>query len=620
MPLQQLKRNQPGLPVWKTIKNYSLDKLKDDFLAGLTVSLLAIPQKIAYAIIAGLPPVHGIYAGGAGATFGALFGDSPYHITAPSGTYAIVVGGVLIGVRHLNYPPVLVAIYLALLVGLIQISFALLKIGNLSRFVSLSVIHGFICGSAFVIIGDQVATIFELQAEKSPYFFSRFLEYLVGFLYSPRLPTLPVTLAAGAILGVIVLKKIHPALPAILTVALAGSAVSYFFGLEEQVEVVGDLTFRLPAFPPETAGLDLLSALFAPALALALLGSVQALSVAGSLAEAAGEELDENQELLGQGMANLGAGLFRGFPVSGSFTNSFLNYNAGARTRFAGIFTGISMLVLVALFVPVLYYIPQPLLAGLIVVIAYNIPEWDRIKQMLTTTRRDRIVFAGTILSVLLLQLDQAIYLGIVVSLMLHMRKATQPDMKEFIIGRSGALKTIHTSAERIYPQIAFIDITGEAFFGSARPIKSRVKKLCEESPELRVIILRLKNAMNLDLTAAQALKDLARSLRNNDRTLMVCGATPHIQKILDESGATDVIGRDKIFIAQKTLHQSTRQAMERAREHIDDVLEGDTSRHAEDPTLTYTMAEKKKTKDSKQAGPIKEEKTGHHSNYDAEG
>ncbi len=620
MPLKQLKRNQPGFPAWETVKNYSLDKLKDDFLAGLTVSLLAIPQKIAYAIIAGLPPVHGIYAGGAGAAFGSIFGDSPYHITAPSGTYAIVVGGVLIGVRHLNYPPVLIAMYLAFLVGLIQISFALLKIGNLSRFVSLSVIHGFICGSAFVIIGDQVATIFELEAEKSPFFFSRFLEYLVGFIYSPRFPIIPVTLAAGAILGVVVLKKINQNLPAILLVALAGSAISYFFGLDTQVEVVGDLTFRLPDFPPEPAGTDLLSALFAPALALALLGSVQALSVAGSLAEAAGEELDENQELLGQGMANIGAGIFRGFPVSGSFTNSFLNYNAGARTRFAGVITGISMLVLVALFVPILYYIPQPLLAGLIVVIAYHIPDWKRIHQMLTTTRRDRIVFAGTILSVLLLQLDQAIYLGIVVSLMLHMRKATRPDMKEFIIGQDGSLKTIHASTERIYPQIAFVDITGEAFFGSAQPIKSRVKNLCEDSPELRVIILRLKNAMNLDLTAAQALKDLARFLRSSNRTLMVCGATPHIRKILDESSATEVIGRDKIFIAQKTLHQSTKQAMERAREHIDEVLEGDVSRCDEDPTLTYTMAEERDEKESNMTGQIREEKTGHHSNYDAEG
>ncbi len=261
--------------------------------------------------------------------------------------------------------------------------------------------------------------------------------------------------------------------------SLSGALLAFLIDLPDHL-LIGELTFRLPAFPPEMAGTDLLSALFGPALALALLGSIQALSIAGSLAESSGEELQENQELLGQAMANIGSGLFRGFPVSGSFTNSYLNYNSGAQTRFSGLFAGLIMVTLVALFAPLLYYIPQPLLAGLIIIIAYEIPDWGKVGRMLKTTRRDRIVFIGTIFSVLLLQLDQAIYLGIIVSLVLHIRKANRPDMKELIVSHNGMIKTIQTAEERINSEVAFIDLTGETFFGSARPIKSRVRQLCK--------------------------------------------------------------------------------------------------------------------------------------------
>ncbi len=210
MPLDELKRNQPKLKFIDTLKNYSTGKLTSDLLAGLTVALLAIPQKIAYALIAGLPPIHGIYAGGAGASFGAIFGSSRYHITAPSGTYAIVVAGVLTSVAPLGYSPIIVAVYLTFLVGIIQLFFSFFKLGNLSNFVSLSVINGFITGSAIIIIGDQLAKIFGLTAVKSPYFFSRALEYLVELIYFPRLSIISLLFAGAGMATVIFCRLINP--------------------------------------------------------------------------------------------------------------------------------------------------------------------------------------------------------------------------------------------------------------------------------------------------------------------------------------------------------------------------------------------------------------------------
>ncbi len=619
MLFDQLKRDLPGLPFLSTLKKYNSDKFISDIIAGLTVALLAAPQCMAYALIVGIEPVYGLYAGIAGAIFGSLLGSSDYHITGPTGTIAVVISGILISVKSTNISPVTVVAYLSILVGLIQLIFSLLKIGNLAQFVSLAVMNGFITGSALVIMGDQLNSILQLSGINSPYFFTRFLNQLINIIFLKNFPYLPLGLAGGAILLTIVLRTIDSRIPAILISSITGGAVTYYFQLHQQgIELVGQLTFQLPALPPVDGSLNLVFGLFGPALALALLASVQALTVSSSLAESAAESLNENQELLGQAAANIACGVCRGFPVSGSFTRSFLNYNLGARTRMAAIFSGLIMVLLVALFSPLIYYIPLPVLAGLVIVIAYDILDWEKIKKSLATTRRDRIVFVGTVLSVMLLKLDYAIYLGIIVSLLLHLRKATQPDMKELIIDREGKLKTIPAAAERIHPQIAFINLTGEAFFGSARPIKSRIKKLREESPELKVIILRMKNAMNLDITAVNSLIELAKQLREEDRTLMICGATPHIREVFDETGATEEIGADKIFVAQKTLLESTKQAMERAREHIANVLGGNTGRAEESPTLTYTMAEE--NDDKQKEDPIEEEKTGHHETYDEEG
>jgi SulP family sulfate permease len=219
-----------------------------------------------------------------------------------------------------------------------------------------------------------------------------------------------------------------------------------------------------------------------------------------------------------------------------------------------------------------------------------------------------------------MLTLDQAIYLGMIVSLILHVRKASKLDMKELVVDDDGNLKAIDEIDERTNPRIAFIDVIGEAFFGSADLIKYRINQLTNKSPELKVIVLRMKNAMNLDITGALALKEIAENLKKNGRTLMICGATPHVQKTLVDSKAAQAIGRDKILVAQKSMLKSTRQAIIRAQYHIDHVVEGDKSREEESPPLKFTMDCEKNTTHLASEEPITEEKTGYHDNYDREG
>lgn len=285
----------------------------------------------------------------------------------------------------------------------------------------------------------------------------------------------------------------------------------------------------------------------------------------------------------------------------------------------SGIIAGGVIGLTIAFLSDLIYFIPMPVLAGVIMIIGYDIFDWEQIYISLCTTRRDFIAFSSTFLFVMLLELDTAIFAGVITSIILYLRKAVHVDMKEYVVNDDRQLVHIENVDNRLHPKVALIDISGETFFGSADLIKERIKQLCDHSPELQVVILRMKNAMNLDITSALMLKEIADLLNEENRSLMLSGATPHVQDILEESGVADFIGRDKILVAQKNLLKSTRQALERADQHIEDVLEGNEDREEEKPPLRFTMRETRRSNEQKKQAeePIEEEKSGHLDEYD---
>lgn len=285
----------------------------------------------------------------------------------------------------------------------------------------------------------------------------------------------------------------------------------------------------------------------------------------------------------------------------------------------AGVFTGLIILLVLLAFAPLAEFIPIPVLAAIIIVIAWDILDWEEITISLTTTRRDRIVFLTTFLAVMTLRLDTAIFLGFVVSVVLFLRKASQIDMKEYFVDDKGNLKTLDSKTESSHPEIGLVDINGEAFFGSADLIMDRIKSMCEESPDLEVILLRMKNAMDLDITGAMVLERIVNYLEERGKTLMICGTTPHVEETLRESGVADVIGHDKILVAQRSLLESTRQAIDRAQSYIDDVVEGQESENQEEPPLKHTLKRKESEDQHETEEPIQEEKTGYYEQYNEE-
>lgn len=563
-----------------------------DLQIGLTLAFIAIPQCMAYATIAGLHPVYGLFAGIVTSIVAGFLMTSRHAVTGPTATVSLIVGGILIGV---DVPGSTAVIYLAIMVGLFQIVFYLTGLGNLARFVSDAVVSGFVMGSAVVIIGGQVLSLLGSPRVLSSYFVVRLYYSLQSLVESPELVNGLAILMGGLTVVVLgVLRWQLSRFPSSLLVLMSGAFVTWWYQLERfGLETVGSIPSLIPSLTlPTLDNIHMVESLLSGALALSIFASIQCLSVVKSIAARSGDVVDKNRELLGQGSANILTGLLSGYPVGASFSRSFLNHSLGSTSQLSAIASGGFIALLTVLGAPAIYYIPLPVLAGIIIVIVGEVINFEEALMVWSTTIQDRISFLSTFLGVLFLRLDIAIYLGVAVSLIFYLKEATRLDLKEYIISDDGTLKYITNRAERIDPEVVLIDVNGEAFFGSADQIRKRVRGLCDQADELKVIILRMKNVTNFDITGASVLRSITNELREMDKTLMLCGTTPDIRTILQQAGVTEVIGEDKILIAQKNLLESTNMAFKRAREHIEEVLQGNLEPEDEDPTLDHTMEE----------------------------
>lgn len=454
-------------PVLKEIANRgSFAQFRDDMQAGLTIAVLAIPQCMAYAMIANLHPVYGLYTAIVTAIVGGLFITSNHVVIGPTAKVSLVVGGVLYGVSGIENTTAV--ILLGLMVGCTQVLFYLLNLGNLARFVSESVVSGFIIGGAFVIVGDQILKLLGPKKAESPYFAIRAYETVSKLISDPSLFYLPsFILGTSAVLLLALIRLYNKNFPGSLIVLVTAGILSWWIGLDAYgIKKIGSIPSLAPALSlPSTSSLSSIPQLVSGALALSLLCSVQGLSIARSISSSTLQSIDENKELLGQGVANVVTALLSGFPVSASFSRSFLNFNLGAWTQLASILSGVFVALLTAIGSSFLFYVPIPVLTGIVIVVVGEVIEIDEPLSILSATVPDRLAFLATGLGVLFLKLDIAIYLGVAVSLVFHLRKSTNLDLKEYIVDKNGKLKQIDSAKKRIHNDIALIDVNGEAFF-----------------------------------------------------------------------------------------------------------------------------------------------------------
>ena len=558
-------------------RRYSLGKARRDAVAGLTVAVVAVPQSMAYAVIAGVPAEYGLYTVIIQCLIGSLFNSQKFLSVGPINTQSLLVAAtvtrLLVEFTEPGIDPTTLYIELVFALtftkGLIQLGLAAANLGNLVRYVSQSVIVGFTAGAGVLIAAGQVNNFlgFATQREASNW------PGLIGIIQRliPHLGETSVHSVAigGLSLAVVVgMRFVSRLAPGPLLAVVASAAVVGLAGwTADMLPLVKPLAGHLPAFQSPHITWARSEALFGGALALSLLGLMEAYSIGKTIAGKTGDRISANQELLSQGFTNFVSSFFQCIPGSGSFSRSALNYYAGARTLYAGVFNALFVALIFLLFSPLAKYIPMASLAAILFVIAYGLIDWRTFRRMARTSRADAIVCAVTFLATLFVPLEYAVFLGVLLNIALYMRRASHLHMNEMVRARGGPFQERPVTDRAGKSAVVFLSLEGDLFFGVADELQAQLTKVAGSG--VRVIILRLKRTHMIDATVLDVLYQFAVNMTERDGYLLLCGVRPELHDRMRAYGLSAAVGEANIFETQFGVFASAKAALRRARDLV---------------------------------------------------
>jgi SulP family sulfate permease len=567
------------LPFIGELRRYSLEKLRSDLIAGATVTLVSIPQAVGFSLILNLPPQPVIISVIIGGFVGSLFFSSRHHVFGPTSSISLIVAATIAANSGIGLSPLQLAIYLAGLIGVIQLFAGLLNFGEITKFISRSVVVGYSTGIGILLIASQLHNLLGYDVEAGQNFSTNVLQAIFDL---GTAQVHPWAIGLGALTFAIfwLVKTLRPGWPeALIGLALLGivAKVGTVFLAAVPFKMVrdeGSLTAIIPAFagfPFGQGRLHLLPELAGTAIAISILGMLEAASITKGLAARSGQRIRPNQELIGMGAANIACSLFGAVPGSSSFARSAVNYQSGARTQMSSMLSSLVVLGVLAFVTPAFNYIPIAALAAHLIRVGFKMINRHQIRVSCRSTPSDLVVFLVTLGSCLFLRLDTAIYVGIGVSLALFLRATSTPTLVEYAINESGYLVALADPAQRPHPQISIIHVEGELFFGAADLFQEQVRSLADNQ-NIRVFILRMKNARHLDASTVMAMEYLHDYLRKTGRHLLISGSSPEVTRVLENSGLLQQIGRENIFPGEANPTVATRNALRRAK----DLLPGE--------------------------------------------
>ncbi|MBT8038484.1 MAG: SulP family inorganic anion transporter [Verrucomicrobiae bacterium] len=570
-------------PALGPMQRYNSEKFGYDIKAAINVALLALPQGMAYAAIADLPIHYGIICSALAAIVAPLFSSSRHTILGPTNATSFMVFSFFAAAGTLDKSPEEYMPLLVLMVGVLSIFGALFKVADLLQYVSRSVLVGYITGAALLILTNQLKHVFGIagpmsDGESAKTFFAiihKMANLCDNYHWQPAV------LGGGTLVLYLILQKKIPTLPNFALSLTVSAVVGWilrtwapaFASLETFTAF--QLDHLSPAIP--SVNMEDVSALLGVAFAIAFLASLENTVMAKSLASRSGGRSDVNQDMLSVGMANIATSLVAAMPASGSLTRSALNYESHSKTRFSSMFCGLLCLlgfyILVKL--PIVENIPKTSLAALVVGIAISLINTKNIRICLRSTPGDALVIITTFCATLLTRLDYAIFIGVGLSITLFLRKASKPHLVEYEISNDGDLRELGEKRARAIPAISIVHVEGDLFFGAADLFRTQVQRTIADE-NLKVIILRLKNARHLDATSVLALEDLIKHTRKKGVHVLVSGATRDVYEVLKKSGVLKTLqkgcdrtqGETNLFMYfSENPNISTRDALIRAQE-----------------------------------------------------
>lgn len=537
------------------LKGYRAGDVSGDLTAAVTLSFIAIPQSVAYAMIAGLPPAMGLYAAAVPTIVGSLFRSSRHVITGPTNALSLLVGTA--GAAAAGLDPVPTALLLAFLVGVIQVSAGVLRLGALVDYISIPVVIGYITGAGVLIGVGQLRNLTETEAGRGNLF-----ETIYGWTqHLSEANVYAVGVAFATLIGIIVLRRINKKIPGTMLMLALMTLLSWLFDVERfGLSRIVDLSPVPAGFPPLSLPLgegtyawsfDNWLTIFPIAIAATVLSLVESSSLGRALSARTGQRLDLSVEFVGQGLANVTAAFFGGYPVSGSLSRSALNYESGATSRLAGVFNGFIMLGVLLALGPAVDHTPIASLAGLLLVVAYDLVDVPKIREILRGRRSDGAAFAATVLGTWVLRLDHAIYLGVALSVFLFLRRARLITVHELVFDEEGRPMELRRgdplTRERGCSAIRMIQVEGELFFGAASELMSALDDAIDEEG-VKVVWLRIRRAFGMDISIAQTLVAASERLRAEGRHLVVVGVREPAYQVLERTGAIGKLGEENVL------------------------------------------------------------------------
>jgi SulP family sulfate permease len=490
------------------------DTIVKDCLAGLTVALVLIPQSMAYAQLANLPAYYGLYASFLPVIISALFGSSRQLQTGPVAVVSLMTAAALEPLATANPEGYLVyAAVLAFIVGIFQISLGLLRLGVLVEFLSHSVIIGFTNAAAIIIGTSQLSKLFGVTAESGNHFYETIWNVIVEASKHTHFPTLAMGIAALVI--IFGLKKYAPKIPGVLTAVIVTSLISWLFNFEVHGgKVVGIVPAGLPSLGVPDFDISIALDLISKGVVIAVIGYMEAISIAKAMAVQTRQRIDANQGLVGQGLGNIASGLSGAYPVAGSFSRSAVNIAAGAKTGFAAIFTGLLVAVSLVLlyFSQYLYHLPQATLAAVIISAVINLIRIKQIKYAFRVHKHDGFIAVLTFVLTLILapHLDQSIFIGVVLSLGLFMYRTMHPHISILSRAADGELRDAGSNILKTCPNITLMRFEGPLFFASAMYFEAKVLERVAAKPNLKFIIVDAEAITEIDATGEDMLHQLS--------------------------------------------------------------------------------------------------------------
>lgn len=562
------------LPIRRDFKGYSLAGFQADARSGFNVALLTFSQGMAYAVIAELPIYYGIVTGALAAMVTPFFSGSRHTVIGPTNATAFMLFSYFAVYPHL-YMLALMPL-LVFMIGVMLVIGAYLRVADLIQFISRSVVVGYISAAAVLIIVNQLRHVMgvDLSSGGDSGSARTFITILRATVEAaPRMHWQPAALGAMTFVLWYGLGRMFKKLPVFAITLLLMTVVSVLLTRYASFELetfsgfnISDLKPAIPRFSQAGMFSDV-SRLFSVAFAVAFLAALENSMMSKTLASRNGDRPDMNQDMLGLGIANLACSMMGGMPASGSPTRSLLNFTSGAVSRLSSIISGLLVAVAAVLLGGYMDYVPKTVMAVLVICVAGALINRRHIRVALRSTRSDAVVLVVTFVAALLAPLNVAIFVGVGVSIVLYLRKASRPHLVEYEFMEDGQLAEAGEKQGRPTPAIAIVHVEGELFFGAAELFRSQIQKTCMD-PNLRIVILRLKNARHLDATSVMALEELMFFLRSTGRDLIISGANKEVYRVLRDSGLVDELGRSNIFInSPRRPNLSTRNALLRAQE-----------------------------------------------------